>query len=501
MAQNKAGDSFTFTVGKLDAGMAILLGERAHLIEFPSILLPPGATTGSIVNIAVHQNHTEEKKRENEFWDLQESILQEYGHDSPEPPKLSVRNVTQTSVTLEWSPIKLATAKLRSLDIYRNEERLSSVPSALTNTTTKHSGMAIDTEYRFQLILRTTAGTFPSNVLRVRTHNMQDTSGIRVCFGNVQDKLLLENAKEALHAMGAKWTDNIQIDTSHFVCTTPAAIPVGSNIPASASQAPGVMYQRALQLSIPVVQPAWIMACLAEKRMVPIAQYYLGASTPSTAAFGGRPQSMSQANLPHSPASPPPGSNSATASRSVRASMPPPSRVPGTPPTGNLASAFINQPNSANEPNTAGTAASHRSRQYETLEEQDEDPEVQTAALRGATPPNGQTSAADKRKSTPGVMNKEFKFPPDRSPVTSPAPGASATSTAESQSGGSNSSRSKPRTNNTNSVDEGKPAVITPTSIEVPAPPPMEKEKNMSRVSLDDSGEDDVGDTVDIPLN
>ena len=69
----------------------ILLGERAHLIEFPSILLPPGATTGSIVSIAVHQNHTEEKRRENEFWALQDEILNSYGKSSPEPPKLSVR--------------------------------------------------------------------------------------------------------------------------------------------------------------------------------------------------------------------------------------------------------------------------------------------------------------------------------------------------------------------------------------------------------------------------
>lgn len=69
----------------------ILLGERAHLIEFPSILLPPGATTGSIVSIAVHQNHTEEKRRENEFWALQDEILNSYGKSSPESPKLSVR--------------------------------------------------------------------------------------------------------------------------------------------------------------------------------------------------------------------------------------------------------------------------------------------------------------------------------------------------------------------------------------------------------------------------
>jgi chitin biosynthesis protein CHS5 len=60
------------------------------LIEFPSILLPPGATTGSIVSIAVHQNVDEEKRRENEFWTLQDEILETYGMRSPEPPKLEV---------------------------------------------------------------------------------------------------------------------------------------------------------------------------------------------------------------------------------------------------------------------------------------------------------------------------------------------------------------------------------------------------------------------------
>lgn len=71
--------------------MAILLGERAHLIEFPSILLPPGATAGSIVNIAVHQNHTEEERRDKEFWMLQNDILAEFGSVTPEHPDLQVR--------------------------------------------------------------------------------------------------------------------------------------------------------------------------------------------------------------------------------------------------------------------------------------------------------------------------------------------------------------------------------------------------------------------------
>lgn len=92
---------------------------------------------------------------------------------------------------------------------------------------------------------------------------MTNTSGIRVCFGNVQDSVLLENAKLALKEMKADWSDKIQIDTTHFVCTTPAATP-SSN----ATNAPGVEYQRALQLSIPVVQPHWIMACHIEKKWV-----------------------------------------------------------------------------------------------------------------------------------------------------------------------------------------------------------------------------------------
>ena len=94
---------------------------------------------------------------------------------------------------------------------------------------------------------------------------MQDTSGICVCFGNVQDQVLLENAKLALREMGAKWTDKIQIDTSHFVCTTAAATSAAAS-PSIASGATSVEYQRALQLSIPIVQPYWILACNAEKR-------------------------------------------------------------------------------------------------------------------------------------------------------------------------------------------------------------------------------------------
>lgn len=179
-----------------------------------------------------------------------------------------MRNVTQTSVTLEWSPLQLATAKLRSLDIYRNRQRLATIPNPQHNTSTKLSGLALDTDYALQLVLRTTAGTFPSNLVQVKTHTMTNTSGISVCFGTVQDEVLLENSKVALREMGAKWSDKIQIDTTHFVCTTPAVTPSGAQASGGVSAAPGVEYQRALQLSIPVVRPQWVLACHSEKKFV-----------------------------------------------------------------------------------------------------------------------------------------------------------------------------------------------------------------------------------------
>ena len=347
---------------------------------------------------------------------------------------------------------------------------------------------------------------------------MSDTSGISVCFGNVQDSVLLENAKLALRDMGAKWSDKIQIDTSHFVCTTPAATPTGAGAARNASGAPGVQYQRALQLSIPVVQPHWILACHTEKRfahqiygihflilfrMVPIGSFYLGASstTPSSAAFG-RPQSMSQASLPF-PTSPP-SNNSAGISPSYRASMPAPARggsTPGVSP--NATSAFINQPSSAGRP--------PQSRFEPTLEEGgSDDPGLQRVQLERASTTGSVTSVESKRKSR-GIINPEFKFPPSP-PSSSPTASYTASHASPAVVQPDLHRRGSPPMviedqsslkGERKQDDEAssRPAVVTPSSIEVPAPPLVEKERTATRASLDDSADDDVGDTVDIPLN
>ena len=64
---------------------AILLTEDHHLIEFPSLLLPPGVSSGSIVNISVTRNYEQELVQSQEFWELQEAILKEFGKNKVVP--------------------------------------------------------------------------------------------------------------------------------------------------------------------------------------------------------------------------------------------------------------------------------------------------------------------------------------------------------------------------------------------------------------------------------
>ncbi|WFC96957.1 Chitin synthase, class 5 [Malassezia brasiliensis] len=265
--------NYTFTVGKLDAGIAILIGERASLIEFPALLLPHGVQVGSVVDIRVTRNDAEEQQQREAFVALQDDILQMYGINSPAPPALRLRNVTQTTLTLEWDPLQLANADLHSLDIVRNGQRIAKVPRPLHTTSTKLSGLAMDTDYTIQLVLYTSAGTFASDELRTRTHTIQDTSGIHVCFGAIDDARLRAAAEDVLAGLGGQWSEQIQVDTTHLVTT---------HAPRGQADTPDArVYAKAQQLSIPIVQPHWLFACADEHRMVNISSYYVDVMAPN----------------------------------------------------------------------------------------------------------------------------------------------------------------------------------------------------------------------------
>ncbi|KAI8061872.1 uncharacterized protein B0P05DRAFT_557064 [Gilbertella persicaria] len=257
--------SVQFTVGKLDAGMAILLTEDHHLIEFPSLLLPKGVTSGSIVNIAVSRNMTEEEKKMNEFWELQKNILAMFGNQEPEPPVVRVKNITQTSLILEWDPLLLHTAKLRSLDIYKNNTKLAQHVPNDTNFI-KLSGLDVDHEFEFHVVIKTTAGEYRSNKITARTHKMENLTGIRVAFGMFEEpEPAVTELKELLARMGASYTDEVNVETTHLL----AQLPGGAN------------YDRAVQHSIPIVKPEWLVQCDRNKKIQPALPYYI-VNVPNT---------------------------------------------------------------------------------------------------------------------------------------------------------------------------------------------------------------------------
>lgn len=79
------------------------------------------------MNITVNRNTDDEEKKMHEFWELQENILAKFGQHEPVNPTVRVRNITQTSLILEWDSLELYTASLRSLDVYKNDTKLAQV--------------------------------------------------------------------------------------------------------------------------------------------------------------------------------------------------------------------------------------------------------------------------------------------------------------------------------------------------------------------------------------
>ena len=161
---------------------------------------------------------------------------------------------------LEWDKIDLATADLRSLSLYRNGAKAGVIPQDKGIQATKVSGLAVDTEYTFHLVLRTSAGQYNSEKLVVRTHKMTDLSGITVTPGVLQAPLR-ESLGGAIERIGAKIAENVRIDTTHFVCT----------------EGRGREWEKAGEMNIPIVRPEWVEGCEREGRIVGVRGYYLNA--------------------------------------------------------------------------------------------------------------------------------------------------------------------------------------------------------------------------------
>ena len=145
-------------------------------------------------------------------------------------------------------------------------------------------------------MLKTSAGTYSSEKLAVRTHKMTDLSGITITPG-ILPPPLKESLSGAVDRIGAKIAETVRIDTTHFVCT----------------EGRGREWEKAAEMNIPVVRPEWIEGCEREGRIVGVRGYYLNADPRLRQVGQGvgvlnqqqqSPRSSrtdSQATLPHRP--------------------------------------------------------------------------------------------------------------------------------------------------------------------------------------------------------
>lgn len=129
--------------------------------------------------------------------------------------------------------------------------------------TTKISGLAVDTQYSFHLVLRTTAGTYTSDKVDVQTHKMTDLSGITITTG-ILPQATRESLAAAVGRIGAKIVDSVRIDTTHFVTT----------------EGRGIQWEKAVEMNIPVVRPEWVDACEQSGRILGVTKFYLDALRP-----------------------------------------------------------------------------------------------------------------------------------------------------------------------------------------------------------------------------
>lgn len=204
-------------------------------------------------------------------------------------------------------------------------------------------------------------------------------------------------------------------------------------------------------------------------RMMPIAQFYLGAASNAMApAPFQRPQSMSQVSLQRAPQSNPSSPPAHATGPSNRASMPPPRRQPAN----GVASSEADTSNFVNQ------HPSQSPKPAPVPEESEAEEEVASPTSRRSP-----LSAAARRQRN-GTMDRNFKFPPPSS-TSSPDETPPVPSLPKNVSSPKASS-------------EGAPLSPSNVPMEVPPPDPVEKERERVDSSEVD---DDIGATEEISLN
>ena len=97
-------------------------------------------------------------------------------------------------------------------------------------------------------------------------------SGVFVCLGTIPDQRLYDATIQVVESLGARWSTQIQLETTHLLC---------SMLPDPSNAEQMRLYEKAEQLTLPIIQPHWLFACESKKRMVNVSPYVMDGMPPN----------------------------------------------------------------------------------------------------------------------------------------------------------------------------------------------------------------------------
>ena len=246
-------------VGKLVARMAIFITEDDRLIDFPASLTPSDVQEGAVLNVRVERDKREETKRHKDFLKLQEAILEMYG-TMPETPEIFQRGATQTSVTIEWKPLRLNNAELRGIEVFRNKQKTMAFSKLLDISCVRLTGLEVNKEYDLYLVFRTSAGVLETNHIIANTRALNDLRGVNAAVVGFEPGELKE-LQELLDGLGGTVTTNLTTESTHLITNT-------TN---------GKHYEQAQSMNIPIVTAQWLRECASHGAIRPVSGFYVAA--------------------------------------------------------------------------------------------------------------------------------------------------------------------------------------------------------------------------------
>lgn len=307
--------SIILTVGKIEAGVAMLLTENLQIVEFPSSLLPNEVESGSLVSIKIRRDTEAEAQAIEEFEKLQEEIYKEFGRpieikddpsstakefdpNNPLELHLFLHSLSQTTATLKWNEVDLGRCEFKGIDCFLNGLKASN-STMLKQNCLKLSGLDMGKKYKAQICLRTTGGNFTSQMLEFQTHDISNLSGLVVVLGFMEEERKNE-VVAYLDSVQAKYSNQFVPDATHFVTDSKPDTSMNNlGFPDATNISKGVSHvmsnpeisnisklsisaeaeeicslEAAKAMNIPVVRSEWLLSCKSLGKMAPVRDFY-----------------------------------------------------------------------------------------------------------------------------------------------------------------------------------------------------------------------------------